>query len=168
MIDMELLQPMPPWFSVLESEPRHAYEWAWKQAELGIESKLLRGAKMRSLEAMDNEFGAVMQFPDYFGENWGAFKDCLTDLAWMPAKAYVLVIVDADQVLVDTPESQFKILYKTLTTVSQEWAEPISLGEWWDRPAIPFHVVMQVSSEKASDFRSNLTNLRIEFDQAFV
>lgn len=85
----------------------------------------------------------------------------------MPAKAYVLMLVDADQVLSDTPES-LKILYKTLTTVSQEWAEPLSLGKSWDHPAIPFHVVLQVSLEKAPDFRGNLTNLGIEFNSAFV
>ena len=158
---MDLSQPI----SVLENNPSHAYKWAWKQAELGIESKILRGSKMRSAEALFDEFGAVMQFPDYFGENWNAFYECLTDLSWMPANAYVLVIVDADQVLVDEYETEFPILFKFLLIASMEWAKPISLGEWWDRQAIPFHIVMQVSSEKASNFRSDLNRFGIKFGQ---
>ncbi len=33
----------------------------------------------------------VMQFPAYFGQNWDAFEDCLTDLDWLPAQGYVLL-----------------------------------------------------------------------------
>jgi len=36
----------------------------------------------------------AMRFPSYFGHNWDAFEDCLTDLAWAPAPGYVLLYDD--------------------------------------------------------------------------
>jgi RNAse (barnase) inhibitor barstar len=33
-----------------------------------------------------------LALPDYFGANWDALADCLTDLEWVPAKGYVLVL----------------------------------------------------------------------------
>jgi len=33
-------------------------------------------------------------FPAYFGMNWDAFSDCLTDMAWRPAAGYVILFKD--------------------------------------------------------------------------
>jgi len=33
----------------------------------------------------------VMEFPDYFGKNWDAFEECLTDLSWAKADGYVVL-----------------------------------------------------------------------------
>lgn len=40
---------------------------------VGIESK----------ETLLNVFDQGLSFPDYFGSNWDAFNDCLTDLSWI-------------------------------------------------------------------------------------
>jgi hypothetical protein len=34
----------------------------------------------------------ALNFPHYFGSNWDAFEDCLTDLSWIGAKGYFLLI----------------------------------------------------------------------------
>jgi hypothetical protein len=37
--------------------------------------------------------GRAMGFPDWFGSNWDAWFDCLTDLGWhAPAPGYVLLV----------------------------------------------------------------------------
>ena len=36
----------------------------------------------------------AMHFPSYFGYNWDALEECLTDLAWAPASGYVLLYDD--------------------------------------------------------------------------
>ena len=50
----------------------------------------VRGHKMRRLADLYDEFAAALQFPDYFGENWDALEECLTDLDWISAAGYVL------------------------------------------------------------------------------
>jgi len=33
-----------------------------------------------------------LAFPPYFGENWDALADCLTDLSWAPAEGYAILL----------------------------------------------------------------------------
>jgi RNAse (barnase) inhibitor barstar len=33
-----------------------------------------------------------LSFPDWFGQNWDALADCLTDFSWREAEGYVLVL----------------------------------------------------------------------------
>ncbi|HEY5127851.1 MAG TPA: barstar family protein [Bradyrhizobium sp.] len=35
-----------------------------------------------------------LSFPDYFGENWDAFEECLRDLSWLPTGLVVLTHAD--------------------------------------------------------------------------
>ncbi|WP_341647529.1 barstar family protein [Thauera humireducens] len=37
-------------------------------------------------------FAEAFRFPDWFGHNWDALADCLTDLSWLPAPAYRVVL----------------------------------------------------------------------------
>lgn len=34
---------------------------------------------------------SALEFPPYFGMNWDALHDCLTDMSWRPAAGYVLL-----------------------------------------------------------------------------
>jgi RNAse (barnase) inhibitor barstar len=105
-------------------------------------ARRLRGSLMRSDEELHREFAGRLSFPDYYGHNWDALLDCLTDLAWRPAPAYLLVIEDADQVLAEAPRKRLGLLGDLLAEAAAAWAEPVAKGQWWDRPAIPFHVVL--------------------------
>ena len=37
----------------------------------------------------------AMSFPEWFGKNWDALEDCLSDLSWREAQGYVLVFEHA-------------------------------------------------------------------------
>jgi len=65
--------------------------------------RCLRGHKMLSVDRLFDEFAAALQFPYYFGENWPAFRECLTDLSWLPASAYALFIWNTATLLKDEP-----------------------------------------------------------------
>ena len=37
-------------------------------------------------------FSEQLRFPDYFGNNWDAFYDCLTDLSWLNRNSTLIII----------------------------------------------------------------------------
>jgi hypothetical protein len=136
----------PPILRYLGSASK-TYELAWKLAAEGIGSKVLRGGKMRSVAALFYEVGAALQFPDYFGENWAALEECLNDLSWLPAEGHVLLIVQPEAVLAAENNDSLDVLRRIFVRASDRWATPIATGERWDRPAIPFHVVLQIPAD---------------------
>jgi hypothetical protein len=46
----------------------------------------------------------ALRFPAWFGHNWDALADCLTDLGWRPASGYVLVFEHASELQKHEPE----------------------------------------------------------------
>ena len=40
---------------------------------------------------------AALRFPAWFGHNWDALADCLTDMSWWPADGHVLILAHADR-----------------------------------------------------------------------
>lgn len=141
-----LLQPL-----VLECEPQAAGEAVSGWAESGLVVRIVRGRKMRTWEALFDEFAAALQFPWYFGENGDAFDECLADLGWLPPQSgYVIVMTSPIEVLVDEDSDALARLLASLTRACEEWAQPVELGEWWDRPPVPFHVVLHAPVGEAS------------------
>ena len=120
--------------------------------EAGLTVRTVRGAKMRSTVALMDEVAAALQFPHYFGGNWAALDECLADMEWLlPSKGIVLVVRDAGQVLVDDLVEELEAFVTALRNASNEYAESVELGEAWDRPAVPFHVVLLAPGEASAD-----------------
>jgi hypothetical protein len=85
----------------------------------------------------------------YFGHNWDALHDCLTDLAWLPAPGYTLLFTDADALL-RRRSTDFRALLDVLADVGKTWAH---LPEGPDaRPGIAFHTVL-VAPERRTKSR---------------
>ena len=49
-----------------------------------------RCASRRKSELLKN-IAQALGFPDWFGHNWDALEDCLSDLSWREAPGYVLL-----------------------------------------------------------------------------
>jgi hypothetical protein len=47
---------------------------------------------IRSKQKLFSIFSTALRFPSYFGWNWDAFEECLTDLSWLRADQPVLII----------------------------------------------------------------------------
>lgn len=138
-----LATPGVPWCFALRASIQDftGQLYAWSRA--GLTVRVLRGRKMPTYDGLFDEFAAALQFPWYFGENGNAFDECITDLSWLPpGKGYVLAITDGSSVLKDTPDSGLSWLIGSLDRAAHGWSEPCEEGQPWDRPAIPFHVVL--------------------------
>jgi hypothetical protein len=116
--------------------------------EHGLETRWLRASKMRTANALFDEFAAALQFPSYFGENWDALDECLNDLGWLEGDGAALFILDADQLLQDAPPEDGRILFEILQAAESN---------------LPFHIVMQTQDTttvmeglKAMDVASRL------------
>ncbi len=145
MSDDALLQLPDPSGSLLVLETDRdglaAATYRWRTSGRAV--RVVRGRKAAGLDALMDEVGAALQLPLYFGENWPALAECLSDLEWVdPAAGLVVVVADADRLLCDEPVELAPLL-RALSGAVRSWAAPIEQGQWWDRPAVAFHVVLQ-------------------------
>ena len=112
---------------------------------------------MRTVQGVFDEFAAAFQFPYYFGENWPAFKECLTDLSWLPASAYVVCISKADQLLADSGPS-FEVLIRNLISVARGWGGETPDLKVSGQSPTPFHVLLQVPTGSADGLVERLAS----------
>lgn len=61
----------------------------------------------------------TLWFPGYFGFNWNALDDCLTDLAWIDESRIVIV----HRQLPDIPEVDLKVYLEILRDAVLRWRE---------------------------------------------
>lgn len=67
----------------------------------------------------------AFDMPRWFGHNWDALYDCLTDLSWFPATGYVLILTGTSPDAANAP-----ILTDLLTDCCDHW----------QAEGVPFHV----------------------------
>ena len=97
-----------------------------------------------------DEFAAALQFPWYFGENPDASDECLQDMDWLaPGAGYVIVVRDPELVLPGAPEDLAWLVH-SLQRASAAYSEAVTDGQEWDRPPVPFQVVLQTDPAEAT------------------
>jgi hypothetical protein len=160
-----LLHPEKVWLHFLLAPEEKAYDLSRDLAQSApcqVVSRVIRGRKAQSKDALFDESAAALQFPPYFGENWDAYDECLADLEWLPAEAYALWITNATRLLDSEPPEQFQTALRIWDNASQEWGKPVS-GEW-ARPARAFHVILQETPDKEHNLRTRLQGTKITHD----
>ena len=125
--------------------------------------RVVRGNKSRTVGEFFNEISAALQFPLYFGENWNAFRDCITDLDWIDGSAYLLLISNAPLLLSQADDEDFRVLIRILSEANEDWIKPNRYIPR-NRQATPFHVVFQLLSSDLSTFPERLIQAGGEFD----
>jgi len=70
-------------------------------------------------EALMERIASALVFPQWFGGNWDALEDCLTDLSWSSAAGHVLLIEDAGEL----PGDERGILVDILASAAAWWAD---------------------------------------------
>jgi RNAse (barnase) inhibitor barstar len=73
----------------------------------------------------------ALEFPDYFGMNWDALDECLTDLSWRPVSGHVILLSgfrpSGEEGAVDAAN-----LVRVLEGVA----------EYWKQREVPFYVIL--------------------------
>lgn len=143
-INTHLQSARPPWVVLLTVKPGQAVDKFLPTSE-GFATIVLKGTRCRTEAGLFAEFARAMKFPDYFGHNWDALEECLTDLEWLPAKGYILLISDADLVL-EKDEEGFQSFVDVLRDAGEAWASgQAGIGS---KRAVPFHVICTLSEHR--------------------
>jgi barstar (barnase inhibitor) len=128
-----------------------------EQAATGVFIGTVRGWRMRRREGVFDQFAALLQFPHYFGENWNAFADCISDLDWLRVDGLVLVVLEAVEVLAEGDDDEFNLLLNVFTEASESWARHDE-----SRAAKPFHVLLHATAEQEPRLRARLAALALD------
>ena len=122
--------------------------------------KVIQGAKCRTIAGLLTECARALGFPDYFGHNWDALEECLTDLEWLPAKGYILLVTDAAHVL-PSDDADYETFLEILRDAGEAWGSgQAGMGA---RQATPFHVLFAVSEgEKAKRAHWGMKEINVE------
>ncbi len=104
---------------------------------------VLEGNAMRCTDGFYNELVEKLKLPDYFGRNLNALDECVTDLEWLGlAGQPVVVIVRDAEVILQSDRDGFEGFIDVMRNACEEWSNAVAEGSEWDRPAVPFHVVL--------------------------
>jgi RNAse (barnase) inhibitor barstar len=116
--------------ALLSHGPSGLYQLAgdWKSARIAKlcrlkQARLFRVDGTHVLRKKDFLAAAAhsMQFPDWFGANWDALADCLTDLSWAPADAYVIVLGGMERFAGHAPRD-FRTALEILEEAAHFWS----------------------------------------------
>jgi hypothetical protein len=121
--------------------------------------RIVRGARCRSKMALLREWSAALQFPEYFGENWDAFEECLSDLTWLRRKHCAVFVTNYDQMLASSLSS-FKTFVSILSEVS---ARPARAAASPDED-VEVAFILHCSKSRKQFLRNRLCEAQIDPD----
>jgi len=88
--------------------------------KLKTEIFYLDGREILDKQSFLRKVAEVMRFPDYFGYNWDALEECITDLDWCPAARYIL-IYDYPEVFSKVEPEEWKMANDILRSAVEYW-----------------------------------------------
>ena len=95
----------------------------------GWDVRVVDVSKARDKAGLLDGFARALSFPSWVGRNWDALEDCLTDLDWLEAAGYVLVLTNVQALLIGESEEHFKNLVEILAGATKHWS-----SRRWRRP----------------------------------
>jgi RNAse (barnase) inhibitor barstar len=143
-VEQELLfNPDGPALSLLVATPSDIANllMGWTPAHREWDVLRVRGTKSSDEARFFDELAAALQFPYYFGENWDAVWDCITDLNWLRGLSY-LVIFDSAEYLLSESDRGFQVLLDELTDAHALWHRETADFGGGDRRPIAFQSVL--------------------------
>jgi len=89
-----------------------------------------------SLDAALARLGKTFDFPEWYGVNFDALQDCLTDLSWQEGSGWVLLLSGCDALRSCDAEG-----FETLAAVFG------AAAEYWQEQEVPFWVFVDMRAD---------------------
>jgi hypothetical protein len=118
---------------------------------LGGRAVRLNGSMMGNPEGLFREYVREFRFPEYFGWNWAAFYECMTELEQFPARSYLTLVSHASQVL-EGSLADFRIYLSQLGAIGKSWANAFGRGQEWGGGEVPFNTVFLCAPARMERF----------------
>lgn len=83
----------------------------------------INGNNIKNKETFLKEFSEKFRFPEYFGFNWDAFSDCITDLSWLNSENGFLIIYENFNNFRNNNPDEWKIANEILFETMDYWKE---------------------------------------------
>ena len=96
-------------------------------------------ARLASKTGLLGRAARALRFPEWFGKNWDALNDCLTDLSWLHGKGWVIIFENAKGFAERKPQ-----VFQNAVEVFQ------SASDYWRRAGKPFWVLFHGPKDWAS------------------
>ncbi len=120
-----------------------------EEEELLMEEAARRGyrfievdlANTQNSEDLMKRIARALNFPSYFGGNWDAFLDMVTDLCWNPASGYVVLLRNAEALL-QLPGEHLAIFVRLCSAVVERWQSGRD-EEGKTIPRTPFYFLLE-------------------------
>lgn len=130
-----------------------------KKINKNFVTRIFRGKKLSTYDGLLDEISASLQFPDYFGENWDALEECMSDLDWLDeTDGYILIFTNSDKILQDERLSVFGTFIDILDKTAKYWQ-----GQGKD-----FYALFQVSESNKDNFQKKLQEYIKDVDLFYI
>ena len=71
----------------------------------------------------------ALNFPEGFGDNWDALSDCLTDLSWIDAEGYLLLLEHCEE-WASHAQGDFMVAADIFNTAAAVWRDEDGRAFW--------------------------------------
>jgi len=107
-------------FDITADSDREVIEKAAKQC--GLDFLHIHMDNISDKKGLLERIAHALGFPEYFGENWDALHECLTDMAWNPATGYALFFSGASTFTEHRPDDM-NIFREILKAAAHYWKQ---------------------------------------------
>jgi RNAse (barnase) inhibitor barstar len=151
-----LLGTRPPWIHLLVLGRDAGERWLQSTGKQHRDAHVARidGARATTFPAMFDQYASQFSLPEYFGRNGAALEECLSDLEWLPAAAYIVMVSQAHRLLENEGAEALAGHVASLLSIATDWSAARSGA--LRRPETPFHAVFQSDDR---DFARRLESL---------
>ena len=130
-----------------------------KTPDIDKESFIINGKECQNKKTLFKYFSIVLNFPDYFGNNWSAFNDCIASLDdYFSSTRFKIFIINPLDILFEY-ELEKKIFWEILSDLDKIDAPENPSGF----PELYIDFILQVETEELKNLQELLNKYKINY-----